>query len=434
MRRIKTFITIMIGVSGLLLMLWFIMPSVNVALTYVPVAIASAIFTFLTCVTDRKHILNYILIFLPCLFIALLYFIVPYSFSLKPAVNIFQQMVIFTAPVMLATLYLNLNKDRKIYRWFYGLSIVFLIGCIVFVYIRTMRELSVYPTVCRLLAIGKYNNYMAEEIQSLRMKNIGGFGFSYAMGIIEIASFYSAVRYKGKKRIIYALVTLALLVFIVRAQFMTLLILCVTINFLTSLRFAKSYATKAFIVFAIVLLLVFSGPITGALAGLITGERLSERMYALSGFLEGDGYNSWRLEFIKDCMGSISKHLFFGQPDMLNNYEARSISANSHSTQFKLLVDIGLAGSVIYNFYLFYLRKYMVKLICRNGGNPEPFIICFWFLWILSWLNPVFQNYELPFALFLVIPLFICLNGRGKEAEKRRNGERKNIKSSTVEL
>ena len=56
MRRIKTFITIMIGVSGLLLMLWFIMPSVNVALTYVPVAIASAIFTFLTFVTDRKHI------------------------------------------------------------------------------------------------------------------------------------------------------------------------------------------------------------------------------------------------------------------------------------------------------------------------------------------------------------------------------------------
>ncbi|MBR0541720.1 MAG: hypothetical protein IJK26_05870 [Clostridia bacterium] len=433
MRRIKTFITIMIGVSGLLLMLWFIMPSVNVALTYVPVAIASAIFTFLTFVTDRKHILNYILIFLPCLFIALLYFIVPYSFSLKPAVNIFQQMVIFTAPVMLATYLINLDDRNTKYNRFYKLSLLAVAVCILTVYLITMKELSVHPNICRALAAGVYNEKY-EELIIYRRQNVGGFGFSYAMGIIEIASFYSAVRYKGKKRIIYALVTLALLVFIVRAQFMTLLILCVTINFLTSLRFAKSYATKAFIVFAIVLLLVFSGPITGALAGLITGERLSERMYALSGFLEGDGYNSWRLEFIKDCLESISKHLFFGQPDMLNNYEARSISANSHSTQFKLLVDIGLAGSVIYNYYLFYLRKYMVKLICRNGGNPEPFIICFWFLWILSWLNPVFQNYELPFALFLVIPLFICLNGRGKGAEKGRNGERKNIKSSTVEL
>ncbi len=433
MRRIKTFITIMIGVSGLLLMLWFIMPSVNVALTYVPVAIASAIFTFLTFVTDRKHILNYILIFLPCLFIALLYFIVPYSFSLKPAVNIFQQMVIFTAPVMLATYLINLDDRNTKYNRFYKLSLLAVAICILTVYLITMKELSVHPNICRALAAGVYNEKY-EELIIYRRQNVGGFGFSYAMGIIEIASFYSAVRYKGKKRIIYALVTLGLLVFIVRAQFMTLLILCVIINFLTSLRFAKSYATKAFIVFAIVLLLVFSGPITEALAGLITGERLSERMYALSGFLEGDGYNSWRLEFIKDCMGSISKHLFFGQPDMLNNYEARSISANSHSTQFKLLVDIGLAGSVIYNFYLFYLRKYMVKLICRNGGNPEPFIICFWFLWILSWLNPVFQNYELPFALFLVIPLFICLNGRGKGAEKRRNGERNNFKSSTVEL
>ena len=433
MRRIKTFITIMIGVSGLLLMLWFIMPSVNVALTYVPVAIASAIFTFLTFVTDRKHILNYILIFLPCLFIALLYFIVPYSFSLKPAVNIFQQMVIFTAPVMLATYLINLDDRNTKYNRFYKLSLLAVAVCILTVYLITMKELSVHPNICRALAAGVYNEKY-EELIIYRRQNVGGFGFSYAMGIIEIASFYSAVRHKGKKRIIYALVTLALLVFIVRAQFMTLLILCVIINFLTSLRFAKSYATKAFIVFAIVLLLVFSGPITEALAGLITGERLSERMYALSGFLEGDGYNSWRLEFIKDCLGSISKHLFFGQPDMLNNYEARSISANSHSTQFKLLVDIGLAGSVIYNYYLFYLRKYMVKLICRNGGNPEPFIICFWFLWILSWLNPVFQNYELPFALFLVIPLFICLNGRGKGAEKGRNGERKNIKSSTVEL
>lgn len=433
MRRIKTFIMIMIGVSGLLLMLWFIMPSVNVALTYVPVAIASAIFTFLTFVTDRKHILNYILIFLPCLFIALLYFIVPYSFSLKPAVNIFQQMVIFTAPVMLATYLINLDDRNTKYNRFYKLSLLAVAVCILTVYLITMKELSVHPNICRALAAGVYNEKY-EELIIYRRQNVGGFGFSYAMGIIEIASFYSAVRYKGKKRIIYAIVALALLVFVIRAQFMTLLILCVTINFLTSLRFAKSYATKAFIVFAIVLLLVFSGPITGALAGLITGERLSERMYALSGFLEGDGYNSWRLEFIKDCLESISKHLFFGQPDMLNNYEARSISANSHSTQFKLLVDIGLAGSVIYNYYLFYLRKYMVKLICRNGGNPEPFIICFWFLWILSWLNPVFQNYELPFALFLVIPLFICLNGRGKGAEKGRNGERKNIKSSTVEL
>ncbi len=415
MRRIKTFIMLMIGISGLLLMLWFIMPGVKASLTYVPVAIASAIFTFLTFITDRKHIVNYILIFLPCLFIALLYFIVPYSFSLKPAVNIFQQLVIFTAPVMLATLYLNLNQDRKIYRWFYRLSIVFLVGCIGFVYVRTMRELSVNPTVCRLLAIGKYNSYMAEEIQSLRMKNIGGFGFSYAMGIIEIATFYGAVRNKGKKRIIYALVTLFLLVFVVRAQYMTLLILCVVINFLTSLKFAKSYATKAFIVFAIVLLLVFSGPITEALAGLISGERLSERMYALSGLLEGDGYNSWRLEFIKDCLGSISKHLFFGQPDMINNHEAISISANSHSTQFKLLVDVGLAGSIIYNFYLFYLRRYIVKLICRTGNNPEPFAMCFLFLWFLSWLNPTFETFELPFVLFLVIPLFICLNGKGNK-------------------
>ena len=433
MRRIKTFIMIMIGISGLLLMLWFIMPSVNVALTYVPVAIASAIFTFLTFVTDRKHILNYILIFLPCLFIALLYFIVPYSFSLKPAVNIFQQMVIFTVPVMLATYLINLDDRNTKYNRFYKLSLLAVAVCILTVYLITMKELSVHPNICRALAAGVYNEKY-EELIIYRRQNVGGFGFSYAMGIIEIASFYSAVRYKGKKRIIYVLVTLALLIFIVRAQFMTLLILCVVINFLTSLKFAKSYATKAFIVFAIVLLLVFSGPITETLAGLISGERLSERMYALSGFLEGDGYNSWRLEFIKDCMGSISKHLFFGQPDMLNNYEARSISANSHSTQFKLLVDIGLAGSVIYNYYLFYLRKYMVKLICRNGGNPEPFIICFWFLWILSWLNPVFQNYELPFALFLVIPLFICLNSRGRGAEKRRNGERKNFKSSTVEL
>lgn len=420
MKFLRTLFTTLIGISGLVLMLWFILPSVYTSYTYIPVAIYSAAVSLIIIFIDRKHFINFVSVFLPCFIIAFLYFIVPYKFTLKPAVNIFQQMLIYTVPLMLATLFIGLDEKNGFYRRFYKLSALFLVGCMALVYYQTMKALAIDPTVCRLLAIGNYSEYRAEEIHALRMSNVGGFGFSYSIGIIEIFTFYNAIKQKGIKRAICIAATLILLVFAVKSQYMTLLLLCIVINLLISLRFTKSDLARVMIIFAAALVIIFSSFITRGLSHLISGEKLSEKMYAISGLLGGDGYTSWRLDYIKEALSAFGRHIFFGQPDLINDYEAMSVSANSHSTQLKILVDIGIFGSVAYNFYLFNLRKYMIRLISRSGNNPEVFNMIFWFLYLLSWLNPVFQIYEIPFAIFLVVPMLICLDSHEK---------RKHIKS-----
>ena len=405
MTLIKKIYILLVGIGGLALMLWFILPSVYISFTYIPVAICSALLAALVYLGDRKRFSKYASIYLLCLLLSVLYLIIPYSLQLKPAVNIFQQMVIYTAPVMLATFFVSLDRNRKFNRRMYWLAVIFIIGCMSFVYVRTMSELAVNPTVCRLLAVGNYNEYRAEEIRELRMSNVGGFGFSYAIGLIETLCFYTALKEKKAKRVIFILITAALLIFIVKSQYLTLLFLCIIINLVISFRFQKNDISRVLIISAIIILLIFASPIIRYLSQMITGEKLSEKMYAISGLLQGDGYSSMRLDYIKDAFVAFGHHIFLGQPDLINKSDISAISSHVHSTQIKLLVDVGLVGSFVYNFFLFYIRNFVARLIKRNGHNPEPFMMAFWFFWLLSWFNPVFENYEIPFALFFAIPV-----------------------------
>ncbi len=147
MKKTKTWFMIFAGVCGLLLMLWFILSGLRLTFNYVAIAIPCAVFTVFVIICDRKRIQNYILIYLPCFFLALLYFLVPYSLTLKPAVNVFQQMIIFTTPVVLLTFLVKLNKSNPTYNKFYTFSLAFVVVFILFVYVITMRELSEHPNI-----------------------------------------------------------------------------------------------------------------------------------------------------------------------------------------------------------------------------------------------------------------------------------------------
>lgn len=418
MKRFKAMIRIIIGVSGLLLMLWFILPSVHISFTYIYVTIASILILILVLLNDRKRFLYFICIYSPCILFVLLYLIVPYSLQVKQTLILLQELLIFTVPAVLITFFAELDNKYKINRHLYYASTFFIIACIVLVYIQTMRALAVDPTVCRLLAVGTYSEYRADEVQALRMDNVGGFGFSYAIGLIEIYTFYYTIKESGKKRIIFAVITIALLVFAVKSQYLTLLLLCIIVNLVISIRFVKSNISRALIIFFIIVIVFFSGPILSFLTQIINGEKLNEKVYAIEGLLEGYGYSSMRIDYISEALKYFSNHILLGQPNLINDYELSSVSSSIHSTQIKLLVDVGLIGTLIYNVFLFVLYNHVNKLIVRNGQNPEPFKMAFCFFWILSWLNPVFANFEIPFALFFVIPLISCLPNFKKHHHK----------------
>lgn len=426
MKGLKTFTVSLVSIGGLLLMLWFILPSVYISFGYVTVALSSVALIIFAFLADRYKKEKYFIVFLPCLMLGLMYFAVPYNLQLKPAVNVFQQMVMYTAPMILASFWLSLDQKNENYVKIRKVFTVLLIMCVAFVFIVTMRELSITPNVCRALASGE----KTDELMELRERNVGGFGFSYAMGIFEVFTFYYVLKSKGKERIIYLIVTALLIVFVVRSQYMTLLILCMAINLLTCLRFTKSLVLRIFIVLVTVVLLILAGPITAFLSRIITGDKLSERMYQVSGLFEGAGYSSMRIDYIKGCLNIFSSNFLIGKFDLINDVEANFYSNHSHSTQLKILVDTGIVGFIIYNFYLLYLRYYVSNLIRKAGKNPAPFIMCFWFAWALSWLNPIYQVYEIPFALYLIVPLLICFNIKSSDRIKSNGREHK---SKTVE-
>ena len=90
--------TLLISISGFLLMLWFVLPSITLKFGYVPIAIASALLFVVVFIFDESNRKIYAqTIILGALF-ALIYFLVPYFFRFKDSLNIFQQIVIFSVP------------------------------------------------------------------------------------------------------------------------------------------------------------------------------------------------------------------------------------------------------------------------------------------------------------------------------------------------
>lgn len=208
----------------------------------------------------------------------------------------------FFIPV-LWSVYILKNVSNDNVRIFYVLYIV-LIMIIIF---KTYNALNENQWISRILAQSVLTD--TPEIRELRLQNIGGFEFSYMVGLINICFFWSYFYNVDKrKKLIYLILTIISYMYIIKTMYTTLLLLTSLSLVIILIKNVKNILAKI-LTFLIFLIIVWNyADIVYFLSELFNGSLLSNKFMQIYMALTEGGMESLgsRPELI---MNSISAWL-----------------------------------------------------------------------------------------------------------------------------
>ncbi|MCH5191178.1 MAG: hypothetical protein J1F23_03345 [Oscillospiraceae bacterium] len=390
LRRISVKSVLLIVYSTILLAL-LILPHYKYSVTYMVIILASAPFVFAYAICDL-HILRKIgFIFVWLAIIALLRFMWNTPFYISGAVNTSIILYLCILAYFIFEILMMRDNRREIF-W------VIVITCFMLALIgfNTFREFASNPTVARLLANGTTED---EYINLLRSKNVGGFGFSYCIGMLTPYIAMRVARAKWKNKIPGILLLGLLLVFIFYTQYTTLLLLSV---FFTACAFVTKSNNMIFkitflIIFAIVLLELKD--IFLYLTIHVKLENLASHFNDLYIMMTSGKSSSSRTELYGNAFALFLKNPILGADltDASNAY----IVNHAHSTFFGMLAGGGIVGTGIYYGIFFKV----IKNIKSALGDIKDIFPVFIMFFVLSFLNPV-SHFEINIVVFMLIPLF----------------------------
>ena len=303
----------------------------------------------------------------------------------------------FFIPV-LWSVYILKNVSNDNVRIFYVLYIV-LIMIIIF---KTYNALNENQWISRILAQSVLTD--TPEIRELRLQNIGGFEFSYMVGLINICFFWSYFYNVDKrKKLIYLILTIISYMYIIKTMYTTLLLLTSLSLVIILIKNVKNILAKI-LTFLIFLIIVWNyADIVYFLSELFNGSLLSNKFMQIYMALTEGGMESLgsRPELIMNSISAwLSNPIFGGRPENLN----------SHSMFFGLLATNGIFGILllIVVFYLSY--KVIVGELIKKGIDTLLIKICFMYIILLMIFNPINYVFEITIAGFYFSVLCIFTN------------------------
>ncbi len=277
--------------------------------------------------------------------------------------------------------------------------------------INTFRELAIRPGVARLLARGTQDDKI---INALRMKNVGGFGFSYAVGMFIPYVASLIIRSKGLLRAAFIALLIILFVYIFNTQYTTLLLLASVFTIFVFFINIKKPSSKLIAIFLIIILLFSLKHIFLFLAENIKLTALSSRFEDIYITLSGGESDSSRWQLQADAFKLFFQNPLFGAD--LNDAQNLYIVNHSHSTFSGILAGGGIAAFLCY-FGILYFAMNNIKRMLPSFKNIQP---VFLHLLILSLLNPI-NSFEILLVVYLIIPAIELLFN--KRMERKKHGE-----------
>lgn len=388
---------------ALFLLTYYCIPAVHYRLTYVPVAVASmGLILILFFAGGSIALQQFVIRIFICISVcSILYYIVPYSLNLKPAINEFQQLVMYCMPMVLAIFVLS--KDE-----FTGAKVVlglYLIALLIVMY-KTSIALSSNATVVRALANGSITD---SYINLMRFGNVGGLGFAYSMGPVFFLSLFLAVRNKGIIRVLAIAACLVIGSFVVRTQFATLFFLTISYSIIMLASRTRSIGKKIlFIVFAVILFLFGQGILNYLAEHLLSSySTLSYHLRDISGFLQGNELGSSRGERILDTLHIFLKGPIIGVFNCMIDSSTYAIMVRTHAGNISILTEIGIVGFGFYMAFFGIAWKWIHRALISYGSETLPFDISALYLITFGFVNTIGQIFELSMTIFLFIPLLL---------------------------
>ena len=216
------------------------------------------------------------------------------NYSFVDSINEMIRNIRFFLPICWASysMYYCNDKQRK---WFIGCFAI----CVMVIMYQTLRALSENEWVVRLLAEDKSTSNA--EVNAYRLQNVGGFEFSYMMGIVTLCLVWTGLNAKKLWiKVISILLSVLCFYFIIRTMYATLLLFVVIGTVvLIFLQIKNSFLKISFI--AVVIGLSFClVPLFGYLGEIFGESLLADKFVRMQDVLIGEGI---------DSLGSRPEHI-----------------------------------------------------------------------------------------------------------------------------
>jgi O-antigen ligase len=262
------------------------------------------------------------------------------------------------------------------------------------------------PTIARNLASGKVDD---EYINSMRMQNVGGYGFSYAVGMFIPYIAIRIVRSTGKIRFVFIALYIALFVYALFCQYTTLLFIVIAFSTIVFIWGSKNTLTKSVLLFVSLLVLINMSGIFKFLGNHIPLASLAYHLKNLYiSMSTGEETNS-RLLAVKRCLGLFRQHPFFGV-NMLDGYNAYIVN-HGHASYFPIMASNGAIGLSL----LLIMTFVIIKNIYAKINDNKMIVLIYIMYIILGFLNPTHNAFEISVVIFLLIPSIEFYENKIKE-------------------
>lgn len=286
----------------------------------------------------------------------------------------------------------GLNKKET------GLFLLAFLIIVGFILVKTSVALNDNPMIARILAQDKSTS--SDSLNAYRIANIGGFEFSYMVGMLVLA-FLELAYYLKKPILKIACVALYIVSFyyVIQTMYTTLLILAfigsVAIIFFNT----KSRVFKIILFILAIVFLVFLPTILQLLAVVFKGMPvLSYKFELMFKALTDKNVNELgrRPELILNALQNWAGSPIFGV------YNPQS---NAHSLFFSVLERNGLFGLILWLYLVVQSFMLVRKGLFSEKKNNRFVNLIFCYVAILSVLNPIGYVFEVTITAYFIIPI-----------------------------
>lgn len=382
-----------------LVMMCYLLPALKITIPYIHVALLMLVF-FPIAMIKMQNNLGFFIVMLVATSLSAIFYFVNGIYGLSDAINEAIRYIRFFLPVLwtlFALRYCSIKQQRH-------MLIIF--GIVMsFILINTIIALEHDSWIARILAQDKTTD--TTEIRAYRMGNVGGFEFSYMMGIVVICLTWAAIQCQNVLgKILFVIGAVVGFYYIIQTMYMTLLILT-AFSILALLLFnIKSVYSKIVIVIGSIVTFFSLAPIFKYLSELFSGSLLSTKFFQFYTMMTGGGVDSLgsRPGLIMDAIQRWLKSPLWGGYDT---------SVRTHSFVFSTLEATGLIGFFAFLWCMWWAYKSILSELRKKDVETILLSVVFLYVFALAVLNPIGYVFEVTISAFFITPLWSALIGAG---------------------
>ncbi len=383
---------------------YYLLPSFSVGINFVvPLFV---VLLYMACISNNepKTAKAFALLVFCSIVISVLYLVLTNTSSisatasnlaLKRLLSKFNQNIMFFSPVFISERIIKkaTHKQKKYITLFF---------CFIFAYVIINTTIELFNNEAATRAWANFEEQNENDV--------GTYAYIYAVPIVTTA-FVSLV-FKTKitlYKTLLIIATVALIVFLVMAQYTLALIIAIIGIVLQVNKNLEKQTTKIMLWMVMIFMTLFLSRIINFFASIIPLQQVSERLYEIADFFEsGDatGYNlNGRLTLYWKTIVA-----FFKSPIVGN----QSLGFDGHATLLTIPADIGIFGAAAYYVILKNARAHVRDFLDKSD---KQFISAFICLVCMGFTNPIHSALPLAFASWVVVPMIIYTIGEKDETK-----------------